>query len=266
MKEQSSSLNCPYKLKNMMKQMLFKLIAIFSLTFYATTSVAQQSRVDSAIMYLNKSFATDKLDSVSSRMVDTLLNGAVLSDSQIAQIETALSRFKNWENKLNLYSVRVRILQSLFNSDVNKAISYGKKQIEQLDKINTPEASIIKARFLNGLRIPFRNSNRLEDGFQFYTKKLNDYKIKNDSFCIAECYYVLGGFYRISGMIDLAIYNMKKSISYIDSAQKPRAWANNIGVLGYYYYLKGDADECIRYNRMANVFYLKQKSGYGIPT
>lgn len=266
MKEQSSSFNCPYKLKNMMKQMLFKLIAIFSLAFYTTTSVAQQSRVDSAIMYLNKSFATDKLDSMSSRMVDTLLNGAVLSDSQIAQIETALSSFKNWENKLNLYSVRVRILQSLFNSDVNKAISYGKKQIEQLDKINTPEASIIKARFLNGLRIPFRNSNRLEDGFQYYTKKLNDYKIKNDSFCIAECYFVLGGFYRISGMIDLAIYNMKKSISYIDSAQKPRAWANNMGVLGYYYYVKGDTDECIRYNRMANVFYLKQKSGYGIPT
>lgn len=199
-------------------------IIFFSIVMNVT---AQQSKVDSAIMYLNKSFATNKLDSVSRRMVGTLLNGVVLSDSQIAQIENALNSFKNWENKLNFYGVRRFILQSLINSDIDKAISYGKLQIEQLDKINTPEASSIKSQYLNGLRFPFRNSNRLEDGFQYYTQKLNEYKIKNDSICIAQCHYVLCGFYRISGLLDLAVYNMKKSISYTDTSKNKRFLYNN---------------------------------------
>ncbi len=236
-------------------------IIFFSIVMNVT---AQQSKVDSAIMYLNKSFATNKLDSVSRRMVGTLLNGVVLSDSQIAQIENALNSFKNWENKRNFYGVRRIILGSLINSDVDKAISYGKKQIEQLDKINTPEASNIKAQYLNGLRFPFRNSNRLEDGFQYYTKKLNEYKIKNDSLCITQCHYVLSGFYRISGLLDLAIYNMKKSISYIDSSKIPRIWANNMGVVGYYYLLKENPNECIKYNRIANDFSLKNSLPYSV--
>ena len=203
----------------MIKRKYFKLIVICWFTFYANMVVAQQSKVDSAIMYLNKSFATNKLDSVSFSKAGAVLNGVSLSDNQIAQIESALSSFKNWENKENWHNVRLLILQSLSNSDVDKAISYAKLQIEQLDKINTPEASDIKAEYLGALRFPLRNSNRLEDGFQYYTKKLNQYKIKNDSICIAECHYVLGGFHRISGLLDFAIYNMKKSISYIDTSK-----------------------------------------------
>ncbi len=250
----------------MMKQKTFKLIVICLLTIYANTAAAQQSKVDSAIMYLNKSFATSKLDSASFREAGTLLNGLSFIDSQIVQLESALNSFKNWESKEELHNVRFNILPGLINSNADKAISYGKQQIEQLEKINTPEASRIKSKYLNFLRFPFRNSNRLEDGFQYYTKKLNDYKIENDSMCIAQCYFVLGGFHRISGLLDLAIYNMKKSISYTDSSKNLEGWANNVGVLGYYYYLKGSPEECIRYNRIANVFFHKLKNGYSIPS
>ncbi len=242
----------------------FKLIVICLLTIYANMAKAQQSKVDSAIMYLNKSFATNKLDSVSFKKADTLLIGISLNDSQIGQIENTLTSFKNWENNENLHNVRFRILTSLINSDADKAISYGKLQIEQLDKINMPDTSSIKARYLNGLRFPFRNSNRLEDGFQYYTKKLNEYKIKNDSLCISQCYFVLGGFNRISGLLDLAIYNMKKSISYIDSSKNLQTWANNVGVLGYYYFLKENADECMKYNRIANDYYIKNGLSYSV--
>ena len=120
------------------------------------------------------------------------------------------------------------------------------------DKINTSQASIIKSRYLNKLRFPFRNSNRLEDGFQYYTKKLSDYKTKNDSSCITQCHFVLGGFTRVSGLFDLAIYNIKNSISFIDSTKEKDFWYNNIGVLGYYYCLKKNAGECIKYNRIVN--------------
>ena len=243
---------------------MFRLIVICWLTFYANMVTAQQSKVDSAIMYLNKSFATNKLDSVSFSKAGAVLNGVSLSDNQIAQIESALSSFKNWENKEAWHNVRLLILQSLINSDVDKAISYGKLQIEQLDKINKREASIIKAEYLSWLRFPFRNSNRLEDGFQYYTKKLNEYKIKNDSICIAQCHFVFGGFHRISGLLDYAIYNVKKSISYLDSSKYKTTRINNLGSLGYYYLLEGNPDECLKYSRIVNDFYLKNGLTYSV--
>ena len=248
----------------MQKNKMFRLIVICWFTFYANIVTAQQSKVDSAIMYLNKSFATNKLDSVSLSKAGAVVNGVSFSDNQIAQIESALRSFKNWENKEAWHSVRLLILRSLSNSDIDKAISYGKLQIEQLDKIKTPEASRIKTRYLSALRFPFRNSNRLEDGFQYYTKKLNEYKIKNDSLSIAQCHFVLGGFHRISGLLDFAIYNVKKSISYLDSSKYKTTRINNVGVLGYYYLLKGNADECMKYNRIANDFYLKNGLPYSV--
>jgi signal transduction histidine kinase len=249
----------------MINQNIFKLMVICFFAINATSSGAQQSKVDSAIIYLKKSFASNKLDSVSIEQVFTLLRDVSLNNSQISQIESTLNTFKNWENKQPIHNVKFSILSELIiNSDVDKTISYGKQQIEQLEKINTPEASTIKSQYLNALRFPFRNSNRLEDGFQYYTKKLNEYKIKNDSLCIAQCHFVLGGFYRISGLLDLAIYNMKKSISYIDSTKNIRSWYNNVGVLGYYYVLKEDADECIKYNRIVNEYYIKTGSRYAV--
>ena len=201
-----------------MKQTIFILIATSFFAMSATKAVAQQSRVDSVIMYLKKSFATDKLDSASYSQVLAIIESTSLTDSQIAQIESTLNTFINWQDKETLGLARFSILSSLINNDVGKAISYGKQQIEQLDKINTPEASSIKSQYLSELRFPFRNSNRLEDGFQYYTKKLNEYKIKNDSISIAKCHYVLGGFYRISGLLDLAIYKIIFNTSFSESS------------------------------------------------
>lgn len=247
------------------KSNVLRLFVVCWFISYTSVATAQQSRIDSAVMYINKSFATNKFDSASFWKVDALLIGLSFSDSQIDELESALNRFKNWESKEELHNVRFSILLAI-NSNADKAISYGKQHIEQLEKINTPETSRIKSRYLNFLRFPYRNSNRLEDGFQYYTEKLNDYKIKNDSLCIAQCYFVLSGFHRISGLLDLAIYNIKKSISYIDSSKNLSGWANNVGVLGYYYYLKGNPEECIRYNRIANVFYRTLKIGYSTPS
>jgi signal transduction histidine kinase len=252
----------------MMKQLvriaMEKLLAILFLLSLAQPIGAQQSKVDSAIFFLNKSFAAKTLDSLSFSKALESLNGAVLSSSQVDQMEQTLKSYKNWEGNENIHNVRLRIVATLANTNVDKAIEYGKLQIEQLDKINTAKASEMKARYLNFLRFPFRNSNRLEEGFQYFTTKLNQYKSGNDSSCIAQCHFVLSGFYRISGLLDLAIYNMKKSISYIDSSENINSWMNNIGVLGYYYYLKNDATESIRYNRIANNYHLKDSLRHSV--
>jgi signal transduction histidine kinase len=250
----------------MMKQKNVKLLAICLFTLCTNIVIAQKGKVDSAIIFLNRSYATNKVDSASLDKAFTLINEVSLNENQIAQIENTLSSFKNWENKLDFYYVRKKIMYRLIDSDVDMAIQYGKLQIEQLDKINFPEASIIRLSFLNLLRFPFRNSNRLEEGFQYYSKKLNKYTINNDSFCLEACHYVLDGFYRISGLNDLAIYQMKKAISYIDSSKRPVQWNNNVGVLGYLYLLNNNADECIKYNRIAKDYFLKKGYDFDVPS
>ena len=250
----------------MIKQKNVKLLAICLFTMFTNMVIAQKVKVDSIIMYLNRSYATNKVDSASWDKAVTLINGVSFNDDQIAQIENALSSYKNWGNKLDFYYVRKKIMYRLIDSDVDMAIQYGMLQVEQLDKINFPEASAIRLSFLNLLRFPFRNSNRLEEGFQYYTKKLNKYTINNDSLCLEACHYVLDGFYRISGLNDLAIYHMKKAISYIDSSKRPVPWNNNVGVLGYLYLLNNNADECIKYNRIAKDYFLKKGYDFDVPS
>ena len=178
---------------------------------------AQQSRVDSVIHVLNTCVINEKLDSTRFGAALQLLSNTTLTDSQVQQIETAARQFKKYEKDSWPFTINVRIFGALVKTDAQRAITYGKYQVEKFDKMNSTAASTFRARFLEILRLPFRNTSRLEEGFEYYTQKLSDYKSRNDSSGIAQCYFALAGFYRVSGIIDLAIYNMKKSCSYIDT-------------------------------------------------
>ncbi|MFZ1328116.1 MAG: hypothetical protein WAW27_03750, partial [Chitinophagaceae bacterium] len=114
------------------------------------------------------------------------------------------------------------------------------------------------------LRLPYRNSTTLNEGFQYFNENLKEYKLKNDSAGLANCYYVLAGFYRTIGLLDQAIYHMKKSVSYMradtatDNSISPffdpvgrRNWFNNISVIGFYYLQKGDYNEALKYTRIS---------------
>ena len=209
---------------------------------------AQQSKVDSAIMLFNKSAGSNKLDTASFDAAYNLLAAATITDDQLRQLETIASNYKHTKLRYTVSDIRGGIFESISKTDPDKTISYGKFQIERLDKINSPEASKERRAYLNVLRFPFRNSNRLEEGFRFYTQKLNEYKIRNDSACIAMCYNVLGSFYGVSGLLDLAIYNLKKSTSYIDSVKEKESWIIAIAFIGYHYSLKGDKAGCLKYS------------------
>jgi len=84
---------------------------------------------------------------------------------------------------------------------------------------------------------------------------------------------VLAGFYRTIGLLDQAIYHMKKSVSYmradtaIGSSLFPfsdpvgrNVWFNNTGVIGYYYLQKGDYNEALKYTSIAFNDYKRGKS------
>jgi signal transduction histidine kinase len=222
------------------------IVGVVLLSLLCTQLYAQQSRVDSIVQLLNISYVNNKLDTARFDAARELIFNAGLNEGQVVQIETAAAGYSNPEN----FAIRFEIFSSILKTDVNQAINYGKLQIEKMDELALPELSSIRIRILSNLRIPFRNTTRIEDGFSYYTQKLNYYKIRNDSSGIALCYFVLSGFYNTSGLIDLAIYNMKKSISYLDTSMKKGTWINNTYGIASFYSEKGDKNESLKYYRL----------------
>jgi len=225
---------------------------------------AQQSRIDSIVQLLNNSKSSKGIDTIKFDAAVSMISNTSLTDESIAVLENTGNGFVKGNDEYWNYTIKLQILNSLTATDKSKSVAYGKQQLAQLEKSKTPNAQLIKSVFTKQLRLPYRNSNMLSEGFQYFNENLKKYKLKNDSAGLADCYYVLGGFYRTIGLLDQAIYHMKKSASYmradtsIDNSiftfEDPLGrgnWFNNIGVLGFYYLQKGDYNEALKYNRIA---------------
>jgi signal transduction histidine kinase len=242
------------------KQWFLKLTITFVVFAFTISIYAQQSKVDSIIHLLEKSNTKKGIDGAIFLSATTLLGETKLDDTSIRQIENTSNMLRNIQNGYWSYGVKYTILSNLIKTDKDKAISYGTYHFLILDKSKTPNHLSIRSGFLKLLRLPYRNSNKLKEGFEFFSKKLKEYKQKNDSIGMADCYYVLGGFYITTGLIDQAIYNMKKSLTYMDTLSqndtgfgefdRPNgrsAWINNNTVPGSYYVQKGNYNESIKY-------------------
>jgi signal transduction histidine kinase len=243
------------------KQVILKGLFLLVFCFRLNIINGQQSRMDSVIVKLQKTKTTKGIDTTAFTDVMGLIQKTTLNDTTIAQLEKAGNLFTNGIDEYWSYRVKYSILLSLIVTDINKAITYGKYNYEAAKKSKTPDASFISSAFFKQLRLPYRNSNRFDEGFQYFNERLKEYKLNNDSTGLSDCYYVLGGFYRTTGLVDQAIYNMKKSVSYInfygqnDKARSPfenplgkGIWLNNNGVIGLYYLQKGAYTESLKYS------------------
>ena len=224
---------------------------------------AQQSRVDSVIILLKKSKTEKGLDNTTFNAARKLINSAVLTNAHINEIEKTAELFKNGTDEDLCYVVKYSILISLSTSDKFIAIDYGRKNLEELENSKTPLHKNLRTSFLGQLRLPYRNSSKLSEGLKFFTERLSMYKKNIDSTGIARCYFVLAGFYSTIGLYEPAIYNIKKSISYIDSSYiDPPGnfgnlfftgkyfWINNTYVLSVYYIESGNYQEAIKYSTL----------------
>jgi signal transduction histidine kinase len=239
---------------------IFKSTCVLLLIIFFGVANAQQSRIDSAIAVLTKSNTPNGLDTLMFISAQNLINTSVLSDAQITQIEKAAGQFKKGIDEDLCYYVKTSILRSLSATDKFKAIDYGHQNLKQLEASRFPQSKVLYRYFLTLLRVPYRTSSKLAEGFPFYTKQLNQFKVQNDSAAISACYFVLAGFYRTIGLYETGIYNMKNSISYADSSitinrpfqegiyEGKQAWINNTGALAEYYLLKGNFEEAIKYS------------------
>ncbi len=240
-----------------------KLIALMLFSVSVNEVNAQQSRIDSIVQMLGQSKIEKGIDTTLFTAATSLIEKSALNDTSIAVLEKAGNGFTNGTDEYWSYRVKYSILNSLIATDKSKSLTYGKYQLEELKKSKTPEVSFISSAFFKQLRLPYRNSNMLKEGFEYYNEKLKGYKQKNDSAGLADCYYVLAGFYRNIGLLDQSIYNMKKSVSYMaaDENMDSRATPfrnpvgrnqrfNNISIIGIYYMQKGDYYEAIAYTRI----------------
>ncbi len=224
---------------------------------------AQRHKVDSIIAVLQNMGPSQDVDTVRFTKAMESLTKTTLDDASVSAMEKAADQlFK--ENIYWIYRTRLNIMNSLIATNKAKAIVYGKRNFEELQKNKSPLAKNIRSVFLKQLRIPYRTSNMLDEGFIYFNEKLKEYKLKNDSVGLAACYYVLGGFYRTKGLMETAIYNMKKGVSYmdnsgVDNVNAPeflnplgrRQTMNNISVIGIYYMLNGDYTEALNYLNIA---------------
>jgi two-component system, NtrC family, sensor kinase len=246
-----------------LSKIILKLTAMVLFSIAVKHTNAQQSRVDSAITLLNKSNLPNGPDSLGLTAALQLISTAVLTDAQIVQIEKAAEQFKKGTDEDIYYLVKICIIRSLTNSDKIKAIQYGKLNYNKLEKTNTLRSKYLSNIILCELRFPYRNSDQLIEGFQFFTEKVNGFKKNRDSLSLASCYYVLGGFYRTTGLYESALYNMKKSLSYFDTRDLKlgkyfglnlnigkEGWLNNSSILSDYYRLLGDYNKAIKNGEM----------------
>ena len=241
----------------------FKTVIILFVLAYIKPANAQRSRVDSIIAVLQTIAASKNIDSTQFANLKAVLDNTSLDNASINDLEITAAHLSKYDNIDGLYSVKLSIMTSLNATNKAQAIAYGKYNVELMQKSKEPLAVNIRSAFLRQLRIPYRTSNMLDEGFTFFNDKLKEYKLKNDSAGLAACYYVLGGFYRTKGLMETAIYNMKKAVSYMDSTaidnlntsefQNPIGrdqTMNNISVIGIYYMLSGDYNEALKYSNI----------------
>ncbi len=236
---------------------------IFIIAFLSISGKAQQQAsnnnqkrsLDSAIYYFNASKTASGIDSLVFEKGLRKLNRISVDDTSIQQIEKVMADFKGIKKSYFYNAIQISILAAFENAhEYHKEIEYGKAIINQYDATPNPDDRALFIKFLNYLRIPFRVSDNLNAGFDFYTIKLKLYLERNDSAAISTCYYVHGGFYHTKGLNESSIYYYKKSIAYLninDTINKESGreqLENNTAVLGNLYNTIGDYHNAILYS------------------
>ncbi len=242
----------------------FNRIVITAFLFFNySASNAQLNLTDSAFYYFKKSSNTESVDTVTFEKGINCLIRLDLSDSLIQKFEQFAASISVDKKPYWRFLILNGVVLNLQKNDLNRCIKYGRKYISQAELIKEYGGIYIRSQFMKALRIPYRNSSNLKEGFKYFSEKLKEFKQQNDSIGIYDCYYVLAGFFRTNGLIDQGIYNNKKSRSYCDTTKDNSynygrfeksngkgGYANSIYVTGLYYLQKESYFESIPYCRL----------------
>ncbi|MEO7922826.1 MAG: hypothetical protein ABIR30_04055, partial [Chitinophagaceae bacterium] len=250
------------------------LLVTFILPAFESQVIAQQNHVDSIVAVLQQTDVYKGVDTTMFTRLSKIIEETTLDAAAVASLEKTAEKLTVGDNIFWNYLVRRSIMNSLTVTDKAKAIAYGKRTYESLQTGKTILAVNIRSYFFRQLRLPYRTSGMLDDGFAYFSGKLKEFQLKNDSLGLADCYYVLGGFYRTKGLMAQAIYSMKKSVSYLSKSSQIKTdffsvtfnnvnlWMNHNAVLGNYYFLDRDYNESLKYSRIIFNEFLKKGNAF----
>ena len=148
----------------------------------------QSSSIDSAIFYFNKAKTPNGIDSLAfKRGLDIIANIAV-DDNAIKRIQNTSKEFIGIENARFYNRIEIALYNAIVSSQqYYKAIDIGKAIISRYQATQNADERNLFLGMLSDMRIPFRLSDKLEDGFDYYTEQLKVYLQKIDSIAISIC-------------------------------------------------------------------------------
>ena len=243
---------------------IFNWLFYCCMVLFSINTNAQPAKADSILSILQAAHKQGRVDTVVINKCQSILNRSILTEDDVQKILSEANRFTTGNDEDMRFTICYFLLTHLKNADKNKAIDFGKLILDKIQNSKTPEKELFRNYFLMELRLSFRNSNRLAEGLHYYDNWLIKSKQANDSTGVAICYFVLGSFYRATGVIDRAVYHNKKSLIYVDSAQNTDKtyfgwnryggryrWILSLVALGEIYTVKDDLVNGVKYNSLA---------------
>lgn len=214
---------------------------------------------DSMVYYFQKSLTANGLDTAAYLKAFNMFHQSEFNPYLVPQIENISKNFKQSHLQDAAGLLEQELLSKIINSDSTElAIRYCDDIIRHYDASRDPDERKNALNALFEIRIPLRIKS-IPVTFDYYTSRLQVYLGIRDSEAITIAYFCLGSTYRLIGLPDMAIYDLKKATSYInkeDTVTKAPisglgGWMNNISVLGQLYLEVGDYEAAIEYSKLA---------------
>lgn len=240
---------------------IFVLLVHFEFTF-AQSNVQNNytiNYVDSVIYYCEQCQHTNGIDTPTFEKAVEMVSQMDINQLSIDRIENISKNFRVHNKFWFSDKLKEAFIQKLVRSNsLDQAIRYCKNIINNYDISRNPNDRNIALTALIELRIPLREKS-IPETFDYYASRLNVYLGKRDSSALSISYFCIGTTYRLAGLPDMTIYNLKKSLHYINkndrSTEMPisglSGWMNNTSVLGQICLEVGDYQSAIAYSEAA---------------
>jgi class 3 adenylate cyclase len=200
----------------MMKKIYFILIFIL-LVFNMTLKAQHLSRADSAIYYLKQVKGLQSRDSVLLEKTVAVINNTDADSLPADRIDAELKKLISVIHRQNYLAIKTAVGFGLaLSKDKDKSIIYTKNLIAELKNYSNESEKNLLLLALNQLKFPFRNTERINEGVEYYQRLANGFEQVNDPDPTSICYKVLAGFYRTIGLMDKAIYCELKSLNFLN--------------------------------------------------
>ncbi len=216
----------------------------------------QINYADSALYYFNQSRTVQGIDTM------TFMRGMGML-WQMTYDPVSFEKLDRFSDELMVThpsafsdALAAALISNITRSDsLDRAIAYCTDILQRYDAVKDPALRQTAMVALMEIRLPLRNKD-LAGSLDYYASRIQKYLGDKDSSAINISYFCLGAAYRLAGLPDMAIYNYKKALSYINKndtlTTEPvgglGGWTNHVSVLGQMSLEVGDFASAMRYS------------------